>query len=80
MAGADASAGAQAVAGWVENAKVGERENTKTGDGVARENAGGSGGRRRHEGGDTIGEQLRTPFLIPIMSNKHNRLDKCKCP
>jgi hypothetical protein len=34
--GVDASAGTQTVAGWVENAKVGERENMKPGDGVAR--------------------------------------------
>ena len=42
MAGADASAGTQPVAGWVANAKVGERENAKPGDDVARGNAGES--------------------------------------
>jgi len=31
MAGADVNAGTQAVVGWVENAKVGERGEYKTG-------------------------------------------------
>jgi hypothetical protein len=73
MACADgASAGTQAAVGWVENAKVGGTVNTKTGDGVTRENV---GERRRHEIPLGAKGNLRTPFLIP---NKNNRLDKCK--